>query len=188
MIVAMGASAGGVEALTVVMSALPRGLPAAVIVVLHLSPHHESLLPTLLARRSDLRVRAARDGEVLEDGTAYVAPPDAHLLVRDDHLVLTHTPLVNYCRPSVDLLLESLAEEHGHDVLAVILTGSGIDGAAGVRAVKQDGGTVICEDPRSAAHSGMPAAAVATGCVDRVLPLAQIGQAIVDTVATAEKP
>jgi len=182
MIVVIGASAGGVEALRLVTRALPRALPAVVIVVLHVSPHHPSLLPALLARRCAIPVQSAGDGDVIEAGTVYVAPPDSHLIVRGDRLLLTHTPLVNYCRPSIDLLFQSVAEEHSPDVLAVILSGTGVDGAAGVRAVKKHGGMVICEDPRTAAHAGMPAAAIATRCVDRVLPVSDIGDAIVEAV------
>lgn len=186
MIVVIGASAGGVEALGLVTRAFPRALPAAVIVVLHVSPHHESLLPGVLARRCAMPVRAARDEEMIEQGTVYVAPPDAHLIVKGDRLLLTHTGLVNHCRPSIDLLFQSVAETYGPDVIAVVLSGSGIDGAAGVRAVKEHGGTVISEDPRSAAHGGMPSAAVATHCVDRVLPLIEIGYAIVEMVSTVK--
>ena len=107
MIVVIGASAGGVEALLLVTRALPRALPAVVIVVLHVSPHHPSLLPALLARRCAIPVQSAGDGDVIEAGTVYVAPPDSHLIVRGDRLLLTHTPLVNYCRPSIDLLFQS---------------------------------------------------------------------------------
>ena len=131
-------------------------------------------------------VRAARDGDVIDPGTVYVAPPDMHLIVKGDHLALTHTELVNHCRPSIDVLFRSVAETYGPDVLAVVLSGSGADGAAGVRAVKEHGGMVISEDPRTAAYGGMPAAAVATRCVDRVLPLTDIAHAIVEMASTVK--
>jgi two-component system chemotaxis response regulator CheB len=102
-------------------------------------------------------------------------------------MLLTITPLVNYSRPSIDLLFQSAAESYGARVLAVVLTGTGIDGAAGVRAVKAAGGFVIAQDPATAEHRGMPEAARRTGCVDLLLPLAAIGPAIVDAVMTARR-
>jgi two-component system, chemotaxis family, protein-glutamate methylesterase/glutaminase len=181
-VVAVGASAGGVEALHVVVSALPVSFPAAVLVVQHMDPRHKSMLAGLLARRCVLDVRQAINGEDIRPGTVYIAQPDAHLVVRDRHLVLTDTAQVHFSRPSIDLLFHSVADAYGDRAIAVVLSGSGLDGADGIRSVKAKGGTTIAQQPASAAHQGMPAAARATGCVDFTLPLEEIGPAIVSLV------
>jgi two-component system chemotaxis response regulator CheB len=182
-VVAIGASAGGIEALHVVVNALPADLPAAVLIVQHLDPRHRSLLAELLARHSRLRVKQAEHGEPISPGVVYVAPPDMHMLVADDHIELSRSKLVHFTRPSVDLLLESVAAAYGERAVGAILTGTGVDGATGVRAVKRTGGATIVQDPGRAAYAGMPAAACATGCADRVLPLEDIALAIGDMVA-----
>jgi two-component system, chemotaxis family, protein-glutamate methylesterase/glutaminase len=187
-VVAIGASAGGVEALHVVVNSLPAGLPAAVLVVQHMDPRHKSMLAGLLGRYSSLTVKQAVAGEEVRPGTVYIAQPDTHLLVRDGCLVLTDTPLVHFSRPSIDLLFESVADAYGDRAIAVVLSGSGVDGAAGVRAVKAKGGTTIVQDPATAAHQGMPQAARATGCADVVLPLVEVGPAIANLVAPAGEP
>jgi two-component system, chemotaxis family, protein-glutamate methylesterase/glutaminase len=181
-VVAIGASAGGVEALHVVLSALPAEFPAPVLVVQHMDPRHKSMLAGLLARRCLLQVKQAVPREELRSGTVYIAQPDAHLLVRERRLVLTDSPQVHFSRPSIDLLFESVADAYGNRAIAVVLSGSGVDGADGVRAVKGKGGTTIAQHPASAAHSGMPQAARATGCVDLTLPLEEIGPALVSLV------
>ena len=112
-VVAIGSSAGGVEALHVVASALPTGFPATVLVVQHMDPRHKSMLAGLLARRCRLPVRQAVRGEPVVVGTVYIAPPDAHLIVRAGHLALTESELVNYSRPSIDVLFESVADAYG---------------------------------------------------------------------------
>src|SRR5262245_60502274 len=181
-VVAIGASAGGGEALHMVVSALPVSFPAAVLIVQHMDPRHKSMLAGLLGRRSKLDVRQAVNGEVVQPATVHIAQPDMHLIVRSRHLVLTDTKLVHFSRPSIDLLFESVADEYGDRAISVILSGSGVDGAAGTRAIKAKGGTTIIQDPASAAHAGMPQAARGTGCVDLTLPLEEIGPAIVSLV------
>jgi two-component system, chemotaxis family, protein-glutamate methylesterase/glutaminase len=181
-VVAIGASAGGVEALHVLVEALPVDFLAAVLIVQHMDPRHRSMLAGLLARRCRLRVKQATNGEPVRPGTVYIAQPDAHLLVREGRLVLTDTKLVHFSRPSIDLLFESVADSYGDRAISVILSGSGVDGADGTRAVKAKGGTTIVQSPASAAHGGMPRAARATGCVDVTLPLEEIGPAIVNLV------
>ena len=184
-IVAIGASAGGVEALHVVVSALPAHFPAPVLVVQHMDPRHKSMLAGLLARRSQLSVKQASADEEIRPGTVYIAQPDAHLLVRNRRLLLTDTAQVHFSRPSIDLLFHSVADAYGDRAIAVVLSGSGVDGADGIRAVKAKGGTTVAQNPASAAHSGMPQAARATGCVDVVLPLEEIGPALVSLVMPA---
>ena len=184
-VVAIGASAGGVEALHAVVAVLPGDFPVPVLIVQHMDPRHKSMLAGLLARRCKLGVKQAAHEERIEPGTIYIARPDKHLIVRGDRLVLTDTQPVHFSRPSIDRLFESVADTYGDRAIAVILSGSGVDGAAGVRAVKSKGGTTLIQDPASAAHSGMPQAARATGCVDVALPLEEIGPALVSLVTPA---
>lgn len=183
--VAIGSSAGGVEALHVVVSALPADFPATVLIVQHMDPRHKSMLAGLLARRCRLPVRQAVSGEPVVVGTVYIAPPAAHLVVRAGHLALTEGELVNHSRPSIDLLFQSVADAYGDRAIGVVLSGSGVDGADGIRAVKSKGGTTIAQDPATAAHAGMPQSARATGCVDFILPLPEIGPALVSLVTPA---
>jgi two-component system chemotaxis response regulator CheB len=182
-IVAIGTSAGGLRALETVLGALPDGFPVPVVIVQHLDPRHRSLMADILTRHTVLPVKQAESGERLRPGTVYVAPPDHHLLVNlDGTLALTQSELVRFVRPSVNLLLESAAGNYRDRCIAVVLTGTGSDGAAGVEAVKEVGGTVIVEDAETAEFGGMPQAAIATGCVDFVLPLEEIGPAVVALV------
>ena len=184
-VVAIGASAGGVEALHAVVTGLPGDFPVPILIVQHMDPRHKSMLAGLLGRRCKLRVKQAANDELIEFGTIYIAQPDMHLLVRGDRLILTDTKLVHFSRPSIDLLFESVADVYGDRAIGVILSGSGVDGAAGIRAIKSKGGTTLIQDPASAAHAGMPQAARATGCVDVTLPLEEIGPALVSLVAPA---
>lgn len=178
-VVAIASSAGGVTALSKVLGGLPADFPVPVLVVQHLDPRHETVITEVLGRRTPLRVRLAGQGDVAQAGTVHVAPPDHHLLVgAGGELTLTHSELVHFVRPSADLLFESLAGAYGAQAIACVLTGTGSDGAMGVSAVKSRGGTVIVEDPESAEFRGMPEAAVATGSVDFVLPLAEVAPVI----------
>jgi two-component system chemotaxis response regulator CheB len=179
------ASAGGLAALKQVLGSLPHSLHAAVLVLLHLSPDHPSMMADLLAGSTRRSVKQAQGGEFAAAGTVFVAPPDHHLeLGADGALRLTQAPLVHFSRPSADVLLESVAQP-GRLVIAVVLTGAGRDGASGVAAVKAAGGRVIIQDPASAAFPGMPTAAIATGAADWVLPLEAIGARIVALVEGA---
>jgi len=180
-IVAIVGSAGGINAMERVLARLPADLNAAVLIVLHLTPEHPSLLARILARRTDMNVREAADGDGLERGTVYVAPPDAHLLVTaDGGLRLERSELVHHVRPSADALLLSIAHEYRGRCFAVVLSGTGIDGAAGAAAVHQAGGWVVAQDQVTSEHFGMPGAAILAGGVDAVLSLEEIGPAVVD--------
>ena len=179
-LVALAASAGGIHALGTVLSDLPPELPAAVVVVQHLAPHSVSHMAQIMTRRTTLDVKQARDGEALRPGVVYIAPPDRHLLVNPDSTVtLAETELVHFLRPSADLMFESAAAAYGERLIAVVLSGTGDDGAMGIRAVKKRGGTVIVQDEASAEFVGMPQAAIRTGEADMVLPLSAIGRQIV---------
>jgi two-component system chemotaxis response regulator CheB len=150
-----------------------------------MDPRHKSLLADLLGRRCRLRVKQAADDEEMQRGTMYIARPDLHLLVRAGRLILTDTRQVHFSRPSIDVLFQSVAESYGDRAIGVILSGSGMDGADGIRAIKAKGGTTLVQDPATSAHSGMPRAARATNCVDFTLPLEEIGPALADLVAPA---
>jgi two-component system, chemotaxis family, protein-glutamate methylesterase/glutaminase len=178
-IVALAASAGGLKALTEVLAALPRDFPAALVVVQHLDPRHRSLMAEILGRRTALLIKEAREGDALERGVALIAPPNHHLLVNAGGKVsLSQTELVHFVRPSADLLFESTAASYRERAIAVVLTGSGRDGAMGVKAIKKMGGTVIVQDEKTAEFFGMPGAAQQTGLADFVLPLGEIAPAL----------
>jgi two-component system, chemotaxis family, protein-glutamate methylesterase/glutaminase len=186
-IVALAASAGGLNALSQVFAALPKDFPTAIVVVQHLDPRHRSLMADILAKRTPLHVRQAAEGDVLAAGTVYIAPPNRHLLVNPDGtLSLSQSELVHFVRPSADLLFESTAASYRERAIAVVLSGTGNDGAMGVRAIKKMGGTVIVQDEQSSQFYGMPLAAARTGDVDFVLPLEEIPRALVTLVTSGE--
>ena len=188
-VVVVGASAGGLRALQVVLRPLPETFPVPIAIVQHLDPRHRSLMAEILDRHTDLPVKQAAEGERLRAGTVYVAPPDRHLLLGPSGVVrMADTELVHFVRPSIDLLFESAAGTFRGRALAVILTGTGSDGASGVEAVHEVGGTVIVEDDETAEFSPMPHAAIATGCADFVLPLDEIGPALTTLVMPEEQP
>lgn len=182
---AIGASAGGVQALRTIIAALPADLRAAVFVVLHLDPNARSLLPTLLAATTSLRVRDVRDEGLVESATIYVAVPDRHLLVADGRVRLSLSERVHHARPSIDCLFESVALGWLTAAVGVVLTGNGSDGASGIAAIKHAGGRTIVQDPANAEFPSMPRAAIATGLIDSVLPLVAIGPAVARAVAEA---
>lgn len=178
-VVAIASSAGGLHALTEVLGRLPGDFAAAIVVVQHLDPRHESLMAEILSRSCPLAVTQARPGARLNVGEVLVAPPDEHLLVNPNGTVsLSHSKLVHFVRPSADLLFESVAASYAERAIAVVLTGTGKDGAMGVRAIKKMGGTVVVQETATAQFRGMPEAAVATGCVDFILPLSEIAGAL----------
>jgi two-component system chemotaxis response regulator CheB len=184
-VVAVAASAGGQIALTELLSGFPDDLPAAVVVVQHLSPGHPSFLPAILDRSGPLPVTDAREGAPLRAGTVVVAPPDRHVSIPNWTLHLDETPVVNFVRPSADVLFGSVARVAGPRAIAVVLSGTGHDGAEGARLVKAAGGVVIVQDEATARHFGMPAAAIASTHVDRVLALDEIADAVVGFVMGA---
>lgn len=173
-VVALGASAGGLESLGHLLAGLPGNFPAPILVVLHLDPHHRSQAVPLLQRHTKLLIQSARAGMHIQAGTVYVAPPDHHLELHNGKLRLTHAPRVNYSRPSVDLLFASVAADYGPAAIAAVLSGAGNDGAAGLAAVKARGGLAVAEDASTAAFTAMPEAAARTGLLDAILPIGQI--------------
>jgi two-component system chemotaxis response regulator CheB len=176
----MGASAGGVPALCEVVAGLPRDLPAAVFIVLHISPHPNSALPTILNRCGKLPASHPEDGAAIEPGRIYVAPPDRHLTIDDSRVCVSRTPKENGHRPALDVLFRSAARHHRRRVVGVVLTGNLDDGTAGLLAIKRHGGIAVVQDPATADYPGMPTSAIETVEVDHVLPLTLIPQLLTD--------
>jgi two-component system, chemotaxis family, protein-glutamate methylesterase/glutaminase len=154
--IVVGASAGGVQALTKLVAGLSFDLPAAVLIVLHVAPDVPSYLPAILSRDAHLPVGHAVDGEEIIPGRVYVAPPDHHLLIEQQRLRLVHGPKENLHRPSIDALFRSAARWTGPRAIGVVLTGARDDGAAGMRAIKRRGGITIVQDPAEAPFPSMP--------------------------------
>lgn len=170
--VAIGASAGGIDAVFTLLQGLQPPLDAAVIVVLHLPPQHDSHLVQVFGHRTGVPVREAEPRAPVRPGAVYVAPAGYHLLVEHDRTFsLSCDAPVLFSRPSIDVLFESCAEAYGPQLLGMILTGANEDGAAGLAAVKRLGGVAAVQDPAEAAHPTMPAAALEAAQPDFVLPL-----------------
>ena len=173
-IIAVGASAGGVEALSKLVSALPAGLPAAVFVVVHIPAESISVLPQILSRAGPLRATHAEDGEDIATGRIYVAPPDRHLLIKAGHVRVVAGPRENRHRPAIDPLFRSAARLYATRVIGVVLTGAGDDGVAGLRAIKNRGGIAIVQDPADAAYPALPRNALDFIAADHVPSLDQL--------------
>jgi two-component system chemotaxis response regulator CheB len=173
-LIAIGASAGGFTALTEVLRPMAADAPA-ILIVQHLDPLHKSHLAELIARKTAKQVKEAEHGELILPGVVYIAPPDEHLLVGPGKIQLVHSQLVHFSRPSIDLMFESVAGTYGSRSMGVILSGSNRDGAAGIRAIREAGGTTVAQDPATAEFRVMPQAAIDTGCVDVVAPINELG-------------
>lgn len=181
-IVVIGASAGGVQALSSLIENLPQDLRAAVFVVLHIPPSSPSALHRILARKSGLRVVVAQDGEAITDRTVYVASADRHLMIDNGCIRLTRGPKESRARPAIDVLFRSAASAYGPRVIGVVLTGSLDDGTAGLWAIKDRGGLAFAQDPETAEHSSMPESAIAHVDVDFVGTVEAIAHNIVQAV------
>ena len=183
-VVGIGASAGGVDALTRLVHHLPADLDAAVCVVLHVPAASRSLLAAILGRNTALDVREAEDGAPLERGDVYVAPPDRHLTVVGGRVRLGRGPKENAARPAVDPLLRSIAAEYGERAVAVILSGALGDGSSGAAAISQVGGVVIVQDPDEAMVPSMPESAQRAVAQAETLAISEIGRRLVDLAST----
>jgi two-component system chemotaxis response regulator CheB len=182
-VVAIAASLGGIKAIRSILSVLPADFPAAIIIVQHLHPVYPSGLVELLSRHTKLLVKWAEEGDRLQPGIVYVAPPDHHVLVRESGLLsLSQSPRVQWVRPSADVLFESVATNYCERTIAVILTGLGSDGANGAQMVKWMGGRVLVQNMATSRSFGMPGAVIKAGCVDFILPLDTIAYALVALV------
>lgn len=174
--IAVGASAGGVEALRTVVAGLPADLPAAVLVVLHVPRQAPSALAAILDRSGALSAATAVDGETPQPGRIYVAPADRHLMLIGGRLRLSHGPAENGHRPAIDPLFRSVARALGPRVIAVVLSGSRDDGAAGAAAVAAQGGQVVVQEPAEALFSSMPRAVLSRVGSASARPVSEIGK------------
>ncbi|HEY8357266.1 MAG TPA: chemotaxis protein CheB [Ramlibacter sp.] len=171
--VAIGASAGGIDALLTLLDGLDAPFRGTVIMVLHLPETHESRLPEVFANRLGIPVEEAQPHAPVESGRLYFAPPGYHLLVEADRTFsLSCDPPVLFSRPSIDVLMESCADIFGADMAGIVLTGANEDGARGLARIAAGGGLTAVQDPTEAAHTAMPLAAVRLAHPDYVLPLA----------------
>lgn len=174
-LVVVGGSWGGLDALGQVITPLEGGCTFALAVALHRASNSpEGALVSYLQGRCRLPVAEAEDKDVIEAGRVYVAPADYHLLVEPGCFALSIDAPVQYSRPSIDVLFESAADAYSDRAVAVVLTGANDDGCRGLRHVKRRGGVTLAQDPSTAVRREMPDAAIATGAVDRVLPLDEI--------------
>jgi two-component system, chemotaxis family, protein-glutamate methylesterase/glutaminase len=173
-IIVLGTSAGGLEALKVLVSRLPHDLAAALFVVLHISPESPSALPAILSRSGPLPAKSASDGAAIQHGHIYTAYPDHHLAVEQGYVRLTRGPKENRFRPAIDVLFRSAAYAYGPRVIGVVLSGQLDDGTAGLWAVKDRGGIAVVQDPHEAIYPSMPSAAMRHVAIDYCLPVDDI--------------
>lgn len=179
-VVGVGASAGGLDACRKLVEALPPTTAAAWIFVQHLDPAHESLLVSLLAGHTRMTVVQAADGMLIEREHLYIIAPGTYLSVAGGMLRSSIPQARHGARLPFDFLLHSLAKQYGPHAACVVLSGTGADGSLGLKAIKEQGGMIIAQDPHEAGSDGMPLSAIATGAVDLVLPLAKIPEALIE--------
>ena len=184
--IGVGASAGGLEALSQFVSHLPRNFPGTVIVAQHLAPHSKSMMVELLMKQSALPVRQAEHGLQVDTQTIYIVPPNFDINVDQGLIQLTMADEAIRPKPSVDDFFESLARNYKDSSVGIILSGTGSDGAKGIRAIKAAGGLTLAQDDRSAKYDGMPRAAIETGCVDTILPPEQLAKTLVEMLMEHE--
>jgi two-component system, chemotaxis family, protein-glutamate methylesterase/glutaminase len=186
-LVVLGASAGGLAAVSSVLASLPADFPAPIVVVQHRSVLAPALFADILSRRTPLRVKPGEAGEVPRAGTVYVAPPIVHLSIGLSHAMEISEPTARRRgAASADALFSSAATVYGRRLVAVVLSGTGRDGSAGAQAVDLSGGTVLAQDESTSGAFGMPSAAIATGGVDAVLPVDELGPALIRLLSTGK--
>ena len=178
-IVGIGASAGGLNAVSELVSQIPAGINAAVLVVLHLAKTGlGDILAIRLQKHTRLPCKIAEDQEIVKPGQIYLAPANAHLLVKENKLILGHGPTENRFRPSIDVLFRSMAVNYGEQAIGIILTGFLSDGASGMLAIKKSGGHCIVQDPNEAEYPDMPLSVLDSLDVDHSVPLKEMGKII----------
>jgi two-component system, chemotaxis family, protein-glutamate methylesterase/glutaminase len=186
-LIVMGASWGGLAALETVLRALPGEFATPMAIAQHRAVDSDrGALTQILARHTGHQVCEPGDKDPIEPGRVYIAPPDYHLLVDPEGFALSTEGAVHHSRPSIDVLFDSAADVYGDHLASVILTGANDDGAYGTMRVRRRGGLTIAQDPATAERPDMPAAAIATGAVQHVVPLEEIGPLIRD-VADGKK-
>lgn len=193
-IITVGASAGGVQSLTALVASLPKDLDAAVFVVLHIPPNMVSSLPQILSKQGALPAIHPSDGDQIKSGIIYVAPPDHHLLVENDRVLVKRGPKENRNRPSIDALFRSAAYSYGAKVIGIVLSGALDDGTSGLWSIKRLGGVSIVQDPSESSFDSMPSNALHQVEIDYCLSASGMGallsrltkQAIPEEPHTAE--
>ena len=174
--IVIGASAGGIKALSLVLEPLPKEFALPIIIVQHLHPYSESYLSHILSTKSELHVKQADEKEKIQAGSVYVAPPNYHLLIEEDHtLSLSLDAWVNYSRPAIDVLFETAAYAYREKLIGIVLTGANYDGSQGLKKIKEFGGYAIVQEPSTAEVDVMPNAAIAATTVDKILSPRDIG-------------
>ncbi|PWT87372.1 MAG: chemotaxis protein CheB [Acidobacteria bacterium] len=186
-IIVIGGSAGALDSVRKIVASLPPSLPASIFIVIHISPHTESELPSLFNHVSQLRASQPRDNETFEKSHIYIAPPDLHMMLEKGRIRVLRGPKENMARPAIDVLFRSAAQVYGQKVIGVILSGTLDDGAAGLRAVQMMGGTTVVQDPVEALHSGMPLAALNAVNADHCLQSTDIGKLLMKLVNNHKK-
>ena len=182
-IIVIGASAGGLDAISELISQFPSDINASILCVLHLSKAAlGDILVSRIQKQSSLHCKIAEDKESIERGYVYVAPPDAHLLVKEDHLIIGRGPSENRFRPSIDVLFRSAAASHSETVVGIILTGLLNDGSVGMAAIKQSGGHCVVQDPNEAEYPDMPLAVLEAIEVDEVASLKNMGDVVLKII------
>jgi two-component system chemotaxis response regulator CheB len=185
--VVIGVSAGGIEALKVLLSALPASFPLPIAIVQHRDQRSNSFLATYLDTLSGIAVSEAEDKEPLCAGHAYLAPAGYHLLIETDRsLSLSVDPRVNYSCPSIDVLFESAADVFAETLIGIVLTGANADGAQGLKTIKARGGLAVVQDPKTASSTAMPMAALGATPVDHVVDLERIAPLLIRISAFEE--
>lgn len=185
-VIAIATSAGGLKALSVILGGLPADFPAAITIVMHVSPDHKSLLAEILKCRTHLQVKQAHTGDILCRSNVYVAPPNHHMfVVKGGRLKLSSSASekVHHARPSAEPLFASVAAVYKSHAIAVVLTGGDGDGSTGVQIIKKKGGKVIAQDQPTSENFSMPETSIKTGDVDFILPLEKIAPKLLELVS-----
>jgi two-component system chemotaxis response regulator CheB len=178
-IIVIGASTGGPKALLEVLSSLPRDLPASILVVQHMPKGFTQSLAERLNWQTSLEVKEASEGDRIKPGVVYIAPGNKHMIINGKTVHLTNGAKVNFTRPSIDVLMESVAKYYGPNVIGILMTGMGQDGANGMKIIKESHGRTIAQDESSCTVYGMPKAAMDLKIVDKVVPLNNIAKEII---------
>jgi len=179
--IVIGASAGGFTALRTLLPMLPADFSIPILIVQHLSPSSDSYMPVFLNKISDIRVKEADEKEQIIPGTAYMAPPNYHLLVEEDKsLSLSNESKVNYSRPSIDILFETASFAYDKELIGIVLTGANNDGAQGLLQIKKAGGYCICQLPDEAETEAMPIAAIELAKPQKILSIENIGNLLLE--------
>ena len=182
-IIVIGASAGGIPALTTLVAGLPEDFPASILVVVHIPPYAVSRLPKILSRSGPLPATHAEQGEAIEPGSL-CSPPDRHLLVRNRRIELSRGPRENYTRPAIDPLFRTVARAYGPRVIGIVLSGALADGSMGLLAIKTRGGVAIVQEPAEAVIASMPRSALQRTAADHVLSVTEIAAILTPRPAT----